>query len=180
MWRRFCWGLIIIYNLLRMPFISIMNNRRIRYHLIEIISPKSRIRVGSGGSIKLGRKCSFEEGTLLRATGGLISVGNSVYINRNCNLIARDSIVVGNGVTIGPNVCVYDHDHTIGINKSSDYKTAPVVIGNNVWIGANVIILKGVTIGDGSVIGAGAIITKDIPTNTIATVQSGMLLREIK
>lgn len=41
------------------------------------------------------------------------------------------------------------------------------VIGNDVWIGANVIIKRGVTIGDGAVIGAGSIITKDIPSYAV-------------
>jgi acetyltransferase-like isoleucine patch superfamily enzyme len=46
-------------------------------------------------------------------------------------------------------------------------KTAPVKIGDNVWIGMNAVILKGVTIGDNSVVAAGAVVTKSIPPNTI-------------
>ena len=46
-------------------------------------------------------------------------------------------------------------------------KTAPVKIGNNVWIGMNAVILKGVTIGDNSVVAAGAVVTKSFPGNTI-------------
>ena len=47
-------------------------------------------------------------------------------------------------------------------------RTAPVIIGNNVWIGGGAIILPGVTIGDNVVIGAGSVVTKDILSNTIA------------
>jgi acetyltransferase-like isoleucine patch superfamily enzyme len=47
-------------------------------------------------------------------------------------------------------------------------KTAPVKIGDNVWIGMNAVILKGVTIGENSVVAAGAVVTKSIPANTIA------------
>ncbi len=46
-------------------------------------------------------------------------------------------------------------------------KTAPVKIGDNVWIGMNAVILKGVTIGDNSIVAAGAVVTKSIPANTI-------------
>jgi acetyltransferase-like isoleucine patch superfamily enzyme len=46
-------------------------------------------------------------------------------------------------------------------------KTAPVKIGDNVWIGMNAVILKGVTIGENSVVAAGAVVTKSIPANTI-------------
>ena len=47
-------------------------------------------------------------------------------------------------------------------------KTAPVKIGDNVWIGMNAVILKGVTIGENSVVAAGAVVTKSIPANAIA------------
>ena len=46
-------------------------------------------------------------------------------------------------------------------------RTAPVKIGDNVWIGMNAVILKGVTIGDNSVVAAGAVVTKSVPANTI-------------
>jgi acetyltransferase-like isoleucine patch superfamily enzyme len=46
-------------------------------------------------------------------------------------------------------------------------KTAPVKIGNNVWIGMGAVILKGVTIGDNAVVAAGAIVTRSVPANTI-------------
>jgi acetyltransferase-like isoleucine patch superfamily enzyme len=46
-------------------------------------------------------------------------------------------------------------------------KTAPVKIGDNVWIGMNAVILKGVTIGDNSVVAAGAVVTKSVPPNII-------------
>ena len=54
--------------------------------------------------------------------------------------------------------------------KKHDCKTqtAPVIIGNNVWIGGGAIILPGVTIGNNVVIGAGSIVTKSIPDNVIA------------
>lgn len=47
------------------------------------------------------------------------------------------------------------------------YTTAPVTIGDNVWIGAGVMILKGVTIGSGSVIAAGTLVNQDIPENSL-------------
>lgn len=47
-----------------------------------------------------------------------------------------------------------------------DYKKT-VVIGNDVWIGSNAIVLQGVTIGDGAVVAAGAVVTKDVPSYTV-------------
>ena len=49
-----------------------------------------------------------------------------------------------------------------------DLFPAPIHIGENVWLGANVTVLGGVTIGDNAVIAAGAVVTKNIPPNTVA------------
>lgn len=46
-------------------------------------------------------------------------------------------------------------------------ETAPVVIGNHVWIGTRVTVLPGVTIGDGAVVAAGALVAKDVPTGAL-------------
>ncbi|MCH4017747.1 MAG: hypothetical protein LKE74_04740 [Prevotella sp.] len=48
------------------------------------------------------------------------------------------------------------------------FKKQPIVIGNDVWLGANCLILKGVTIGARTIIGAGSVVTKDIPADCIA------------
>ena len=58
------------------------------------------------------------------------------------------------------------------------YTTAPVTIGNNVWLGAGVIVLKGVTIGDGSVIAAGTVVNRDIPDNSLVYNQRELVIKK--
>lgn len=61
----------------------------------------------------------------------------------------------------------YDEwEHGISADKAWDNK-GNIVIGNDVWIGYEAIILAGVTIGDGAIIGARAVVTKDVPPYTI-------------
>lgn len=55
--------------------------------------------------------------------------------------------------------------------------SAPIRIGQDVWIGANAIVLAGVTIGDGAVVGAGAVVTKDVAPDTIV---AGVPAKQIK
>ena len=69
-----------------------------------------------------------------------------------------------------PNVQIYDHDHDFRVEggvKAGKYKTAPVEIGNNVWIGANTIILRGTKIGDNAVIGAGCVVKGEVPAGAV-------------
>lgn len=56
---------------------------------------------------------------------------------------------------------------------------APIHVGNQVWIGANAVITKGVTIGDGSVIAAGAVITKDVPPGVVAGGVPGKIIKRL-
>lgn len=96
---------------------------------------------------------------------GKIEINNNVFINDNCIITALKEVVIGEGTTIGPNTVIYDHDHDIC--KHEGFVSKSIKIGNNVWIGAGCIILKGVTIGENSVIAAGTIVTKDVPSNTL-------------
>ena len=63
--------------------------------------------------------------------------------------------------------------------KAGKYKTAPVIIGENVWIGANSIVLRGTRIGDRSVIAAGCVVHGEIPPDTILIQRREDILRPI-
>lgn len=81
----------------------------------------------------------------------LISIGDNVYITAGCVFITHD------GGTLILRKEVPDLE-----------LTAPITVGNDVYIGLNVMILPGVTIGNRVIIGAGAVVTKDIPDNSVA------------
>lgn len=98
----------------------------------------------------------------------------------NCTFLDDNKIIIGDNALIAPNVQIYTAFHPLnakdrfgevkenGVFEFCKTQTAPVIIGNNVWIGGGAIILPGVTIGDNVVIGAGSVVTKDIPSNKIA------------
>ena len=92
-------------------------------------------------------------------------------MNKNCNIVCRSEITIGDDCMFGESVSVYDHDHDISVVpfRKDRYVSQPVYIGNNVWIGCHAFVGKGVTIGDNVVIGAGSIVTKDIPGNSVFT-----------
>lgn len=93
----------------------------------------------------------------------------SGYMNAGAQIRCQERITMGEGCAIARNVLIMDFDaHLITYEDGTTNRvTAPITIGNNVWIGAGAIILKGVTIGDNAIIGAGAVVTKDVQANTI-------------
>jgi serine acetyltransferase len=126
--------------------------------------------------IALGDEVALDSHVVLLTTGERrmtprIRIGSRTYINRYTMLDASDSIVVGQRCMIGPSCYVTDHDH--GTQAGAEIALQPLQssatrIGNDVWVGAGVIILKGVAIGDGAVLGAGAVVTKDVPAGAVA------------
>lgn len=118
---------------------------------------RGRLHVKSGKvfTVYNGCKISVINGTLNLSSG---------YINYDSKIYCYDEISIGDDATISENVVIMDSDvHNIcGTNK-----TAPIEIGNHVWIGIGAIILKGVHIGDNAVIAAGSVVTHDVPSNTV-------------
>lgn len=110
--------------------------------------------------------------------GTNITFGKSIYINFNCNFVDDGKITIGDKTMFGPAVTIATVGHPLNPNYREYMYTAPVIIGNNCWIGANVTICPGVTIGDNSVIGAGSVVVHDIPANCVAVGNPCRVLRE--
>lgn len=177
--RKIVYLIRIIINFFISKIIFICSLGRIKINSICLRSLKSHLKSNNSGTIDVGKKVVFEDGVLIRSSGGAIKIGNSVYVNRNCNLISRSSITINDGVTIGPNVCVYDHDHNFK-SIEGGYISSPIVIEENVWIGANSIILKGVKIGNNSVIASGTVVTKDVEPYTILSSEIKYIKKEFR
>lgn len=119
---------------------------------------------------KLGKNGFIDYGVYIRYPFK-VSIGDNVWINRNCSLypsaqIKEAEIVIGNNVAIGPETSLFSagHDHR-QINLPDIART--IRIGDHVWIGGKSIILPGVEIGEGAVVGAGSVVTKNVAPYTI-------------
>ena len=111
--------------------------------------------------------------------GKNITVGDNVFINSGCKFQDQGGVYIGDQTFIGHNVVLATLDHDIDPEKRFMLHPAPIRIGSKVWIGANVVITKGVSIGDNSVIAAGAVVTKDIPANVVAGGVPAKVIRKI-
>lgn len=125
--------------------------------------------------VAIEKNVGLDDGVVLLCSGALhrekILVRSGTYINRYTMLDAHERIEIGRNCMIGPHCFITDGDHgtKMGIPISKQpMRTAPVVIEDEVWMGAGVIVLKGVRIGQGAVVGAGSVVTKDIESFAIA------------
>ena len=140
---------------------------RVEVSMRQIWEKSPSIQFLGDGVLTIGNKTHFRGDEHFILDGGRISIGDGVFMNYNVSISSMQSVVVGNGTTIANNVVIVDHDHDFRNPLKGNYVVDSVIIGSNVWIGANVVILKGVQIGDNCVIAAGAIVNKSIPSNTV-------------
>lgn len=103
-------------------------------------------------------------------------IGDNVSIGENATFWSTIAdLRIGSNVMFGPNCIIMTGDHRIdqlGVYLRDAYDDPgntqnPVIIEDDVWVGAGVIILKGVTIHTGSVIAAGSVVTKNVDAYAI-------------
>lgn len=117
----------------------------------------------------LGHRSVVESYCCINNAVGDIVIGDHTRIGIHCTIIGP--VCIGNHVNLAQGITVTALNHNFAnTNKRIDEQgisTQPVVIGDDVWIGANAVILPGVTVGSHSVVAAGAVVTKDVPENCV-------------
>ena len=113
----------------------------------------------------------------------IVKIGDNVGISGS-TINSTNSITIGNNVLIGSGCLISDTDsHPINYTQRDDHTktiSKPIVIGDDVFIGARSIILKGVKIGKGSIIGAGSVVTKSFPELSVIAGNPARQISEIK
>lgn len=110
--------------------------------------PTTLIADVPGASISIGENC--------RLNGVYVHSQQTIQIGANCVIAAGVNIMDSNGHQVNSS------NRTVGRDKPQ-----PIIIGNNVWIGLNAIILKGTVIGDNSVVTAGSVVKGIFPNNSL-------------
>ncbi|HOY45735.1 MAG TPA: acyltransferase, partial [bacterium] len=123
--------------------------------------------------ITLGEEVLLGRGTVLGTRNGTIEIGDYSNIGANCRLGTTTRIRFGRHVLLAANCYIGGAQHKfdrldVPIMRQGYESKGGVVIEDDCWLGAGVMVLDGVTIGTGSVIGAAAVVTKDIPPYSIA------------
>ena len=127
----------------------------------------------------------YQRSIIFARAGAKVILEDDVRMS-GVTIYSRESIRIGKHTSIGGNVKIFDHDfHPIDPQErlehpNSGMKTKPVDIGENVFIGANVIILKGSKIGNNCVIGAGAVGSGTFEDNTVIVGNPAKVVRKLE
>ena len=137
----------------------------------------------------------FRNKTIYNFVG--IGKESSIYVNSNAileigknsgfssvSIYCANEIKIGEYCSIGGNTSIWDTDFhpldwELRRRTFDGTKTAPICIGNDVFIGAHCLILKGVTIGDRSILGAGSVLTKNVNSDCVYAGNPAKLIRNI-
>lgn len=102
-------------------------------------------------------------------------IGNIKHHNSLVDTLIPNLVEIGDNFVSAPGSIILAHDASLFMHIGC-YKVGKTIIGDNVFIGANAVILPGVKIGSGAIIGAGAVVSKDVPPNIVV---AGVPAKEI-
>lgn len=120
--------------------------------------------MSSNSSIVFSGQATFSSGITLRTIGNsTIKIGTNFFCNKNCCIVSRESISIGDDVLIGWNVNIRDSDgetHVICVDGNKHINRKAINVSNHVWICAYSHILKGVELADNSVVAYNSTVNK--------------------
>lgn len=144
----------------------------------------AQLILAAGGRIEVGRGVTARP-DLTISTRGVVSLGDRVFLGRGVNIACYEQVKIGDDTRLAERVSIHDSDHVMEplsdrAGRRADALVAPVAIGARVWLGANVVVVRGVTIGDDVVVAAGSVVTGDLPAGVLAAGAPARVVRELQ
>ncbi len=127
-----------------------------------LLGPGAQVEIGAGTWLRT------DLGPVVIAVfeGGRLRLGPECFLN-GCHLSAKTEVTLGRRAWVGPGSRVFDSDQH-DFDDEHPERSAPVRMGDHVWVASDVTVLRGVTIGSHCVVGARSVVTRDVPDHTLA------------
>jgi acetyltransferase-like isoleucine patch superfamily enzyme len=167
----------LVLNFFRVLFLKFQYGERLKIHWVQLLGKHTSILIKGKSLVCMGKAITSRSNLNIKVENARLIISNSVFFNHNCSITALESIEIGEGSSFGNNVVIVDHDHS---KSGTGFITSEIKIGNNVWVGANSVILRGTIIGDNCIIAAGSIVTGEIEENTLVYQKRNTELKKIR
>lgn len=158
--------------------------RRLQIEQLPYVTGAGRIVIGA--DVRLSGKSSIGFASHAPELPVLV-IGDATFVGHNCAFMVSKSITIGKHCLLAGGVRLSDFDgHPIdaGQRRANQPTPAdamcPVTVGDDVWIGAGAVVLKGVSIGDRSIIGAGSVVTRDVPPDVVAAGNPAKVVKALR
>lgn len=152
-------------------------------HIGERVRLRGRVVVVNSGHMSIGERVQLVSTIatleLVAEQGARLEIGERTLVNFGCSIVATGLVRIGAHCHIGPHTTIVDNQfhHIEPERRLERPPPRPIVVEDNVWIGARVILMPGVSVGRDSCIGAGSVVTSDVPP---CTVVAGVPARTIR
>jgi len=171
-------------------------NRLIRHPSARIVREGGRLQFGcfwerwkGRGGIVLHENASLilrgdvllGDGVLIEVhPGAFLEIGAGTFVHPGSRVLVLESVRIGADCAIAWEVQIMDGDRHFFLDREGTRQrnTAPIVIGDHVWVGARSLILKGARVGAGAVIGAGSVVSGEIAPATVVAGNPARRVRE--
>jgi len=141
---------------------------------------RTRMDVVPWNKFELGDYSTIEDFSAINNGVGPVIIGNRTKIGLSNTIIGP--VTIGNDIRLAQNITLSGLNHSYtDVNlpiHAQGVSTAPIVIEDETWIGANVVIVAGVTVGKHCIIAAGSIVTKDIPSYSVAVGNPARVIKQ--
>jgi acetyltransferase-like isoleucine patch superfamily enzyme len=151
---------------------SFVQSKRIGYCGNRVYIDRNVKLLRFPANIRIEDNVVIKEGTRICACNATatLSIGKNTTVGYHAFLFSSNRINIGEDCLIAPFAYIVDSNHKFDREKKINQQaneSAPIIIGNDVWIASNVTILKGVMIGDGAIIAANSVVNRNVDPYTI-------------
>jgi acetyltransferase-like isoleucine patch superfamily enzyme len=141
---------------------------------------RTRMDIVPWNKFELGDYSTIEDFSAINNGVGPVIIGNRTKIGLSNTIIGP--VTIGNDIRLAQNITLsgLNHNYTdvnLPIHEQG-VSTAPIVIEDETWIGANVVVLAGVTIGKHCIVAAGSVVTKNVPSYSVAVGNPARVLKK--
>lgn len=149
-----------------------------------VINNNGIIRLANNvGIVSWPEGMSYTSGLHTHLPDAVIEIGERSKLN-GTHVHAREKVIIGEWCLMGPGTIIIDNDsHPPVLDRHvrrGPPASAPVIIGNNVWVGMRSLITKGVTIGDNAIVAAHSVVTRDVAANTLVGGNPAKVIRQLE